>query len=272
VKTGPKVLLVDIETAPIISDVWGLFDNNVALNQIVKDWHLLSWSAKWLDSKETIYKDNRVPVVMYMDQSGKSNIENDKELVKGIWKLLDEADIVIGQNSKRFDIKKLNARFIFHKLQPPASFKQLDTLVISKKHFAFTSNKLEYLTDKLCTRYKKLKHKKFPGHDLWTQCLKGNKEAWTEMKRYNIHDVLSTEELYYQLIPWDNSLNFNVYNDSLELKCTCGSIKFISKGYHYTSTGKFSRHKCKECGSEIRGTKNLLDKEKRDSLMKGTIR
>jgi hypothetical protein len=272
VKKGPKILLVDIETAPIFSHVWGLFDNNVSLNQIVKDWHLLSWSAKWLDDKEVIYSKNRKPTIMYDDQSKKSNIENDKELVKGIWALLDEADIVIGQNSKRFDIKKLNARFIFHGMQPPSSFRQLDTLVISKKHFAFTSNKLEYLTDKLCTRYKKLKHNKFSGHELWNQCLRNNKEAWAEMKKYNTHDVLSTEELYYKLIPWENSLNFNVYNDSLELKCTCGSEKFISKGYHYNNTGKFSRHKCKSCGSEIKGKVNLLDKEKRDSLMKGTIR
>jgi hypothetical protein len=271
-KGKPKILLVDIETAPILGHVWGLFDNNVALNQIVKDWHLLSWSAKWLDSKEIIYSKNRKTNIMYQDQSKKQNIEDDKDLALGIWKLLDEADIVIGQNSKRFDIKKLNARFKFHDFQPPSSFRQIDTLVIAKKHFAFTSNKLEYLTDKFCKKYKKLKHKKFPGHELWNQCLKNNKEAWTEMKRYNTHDVLSTEEIYYQLIPWDNTINFNVYHDSLEFICTCGSKKFISKGYHYTSTGKFSRHKCKACGSEIRGTKNLFDKEKRDSLMKGTIR
>jgi hypothetical protein len=31
--TGPKVLIYDIETAPIVAHVWGLWENNVGLNQ-----------------------------------------------------------------------------------------------------------------------------------------------------------------------------------------------------------------------------------------------
>lgn len=257
-----KVLLFDIETAPILAHVWGLWDNNVALNQVSSDWYVLSWSAKWLGEDK----------IMYMDQRNETNLENDLKLLKRIWKLLDEADVVITQNGKNFDTKKLNARFIIQGLQPPSSYRHIDTFIIAKKHFGFTSNKLEYMTDKLCKKYKKLKHKKFPGHEMWAECLKGNKSAWREMEKYNKHDVLALEELYHVLIPWDNSVNFNVYNEGLSAVCTCGSTEFISKGYHYTSTGKFSRHKCKKCGSEIRGRKNLLDKEKRDSLKVGTSR
>lgn len=251
-----KVLVFDVETAPIIAHVWGLWENNVALNQIVSDWHLLSWSAKWLDDKK----------VMYMDQRNKKNIEDDKDLLKGIWKLLDEADVVITQNGKKFDVKKLNARFVMHGMQPPSSFKHIDTLVIAKKYFAFTSNKLEYMTAKLCTKYKKLKHKKFPGHELWNECLKGNKEAWKEMELYNKHDVLSLEELYYKLIPWDNSINFNLYSESTDHVCKCGSKDLIKKGYAYTAVSKFQRYKCKECGTESRDRVNLFSKSKRKSL------
>lgn len=252
----PRVLVFDVETAPIIAHVWGLWENNVALNQIVSDWHLLSWSAKWLDDKK----------VMYMDQRHKKSIEDDKELLEGIWKLLDLADVVISQNGKKFDVKKLNARFVMHGMQPPSSFKHIDTLQIAKKYFAFTSNKLEYMTEKLCTKYKKLKHKKFPGHELWNECLKGNKEAWKEMELYNKHDVLSLEELYYKLIPWDNSINFNLYTESTDHVCKCGSKNLIKKGYAYTAVSKFQRYKCKECGSESRDRKNLFSKEKRNSL------
>lgn len=38
------------------------------------------------------------------------------------------------------------------------------------------------MTDKLCVKYKKLNHSKFPGMELWRECLKGNSEAWTEME------------------------------------------------------------------------------------------
>src|SRR5690606_10614258 len=44
----PKVLVFDIETSPIIAHVWSLWDQNVGLNQIMTEWHIMSWSAKWL--------------------------------------------------------------------------------------------------------------------------------------------------------------------------------------------------------------------------------
>src|ERR1700676_1733367 len=131
----PKILVIDIETSPIISYTWGLFDQNVGLNQVVQDWNILSYAAKFLDNKK----------VYYNDLSKSKDLHNDKILVQDLWKLLDEADIVIGQNSVAFDIKKIKARMLIHDMKPPSSFKQIDTMLISKKHFNFTSNKLEYL-------------------------------------------------------------------------------------------------------------------------------
>jgi hypothetical protein len=262
VPKGPKVLLFDIETAPILGYVWGLWENNVALNQINSDWHVLSWSAKWLGDPPD--------KVMYMDQRNEKNIEDDSRILKGIWDLLNECDVVISQNGKSFDQKKLNARFILNGFQPPGSYKHIDTKIIASRHFAFTSNKLEYMTDKLCTTYKKLKHNKFQGFDLWKQCLAGNIEAWNEMETYNKYDVLSLEELYTKLIPWDNSLNFNLYHDDVINNCKCGSTTFMKNGFYYTSSGKFQKHRCKSCGAESRDKVNLMTKEKRASLMMAT--
>lgn len=253
-----KILLIDIETAPILGRVWDLWDQNIALNQIESDWFILSWSAKWLGDPPN--------KIMYMDQRNRKNIEDDSLLLKEIWKLLDTCDILIGQNSKKFDIKKLYARFIQNGMQPPSSFKHIDTLEIAKKKFGFTSNKLEYLSDKLCTKYKKLKHQKFSGFELWRQCLLGNKDAWKEMEKYNKYDVLSLEEVFEKLIPWDNSINPNLYTDDCTHVCRCGNEEFKKNGYHYTASGKFQRYKCKECGAESRDKTNLFSKEKRQSL------
>lgn len=257
-----RVLILDIETAPILAHVWSIWQQNVGLNQIEADWHILSWSAKWLgDSK-----------VMYLDQRHAKDVGNDKNLLRPLWKLLDEADVVITQNGKRFDIKKLNARFIMHGMKPPSSFKQIDTKEIAKKHFAFTSNRLEYLTDNLCTKYKKLQHKKFPGFELWKECLGGNIEAWKEMETYNKHDVLATEELYQKLMPWDNTVNFNLYREGTENACSCGSKDFYKYGFYYTQKGKFQRYQCKACGSETHDSTNLLGKAKVESIKKRTVR
>ena len=141
---GPRVLLLDIETAPVLGFVWGLFDQNIALNQIHTDWHIISWSAKWLNDPAS--------KVMYMDQSKAKNIEDDSKILKKMWNLLNEADIVVTQNGKKFDMKKLNARFILNNMGPPSPYRQIDTLVIAKKNFGFTSNKLEYMTKKLCKK------------------------------------------------------------------------------------------------------------------------
>jgi hypothetical protein len=259
---SPKVLIFDIETSPVLGYVWQLWDQNVALNQIHTDWFVLSWCAKWLGDDK----------VMYMDQRGKKDVENDKAILKKIWELLDEADVVVTQNGKKFDQKKLNARFIFNGFQPPSSYKHIDTYVLAKRHFGFISNKLEYMTEKLCTKYKKSKHAKFSGFELWKECLAGNPEAWKEMEMYNKQDVLSLEELYTKLIPWDSSINFNLYHDDEVNVCKCGSKEFKKNGFYFTVKSKFQRYKCKGCGAEVRDSKNLFTKEKRDSIKVGTVR
>lgn len=257
-QTAPKVLLFDIETAPLLGYVWGLWENNVGLNQIHTDWYVLSWSAKWLGAPEN--------QVMYMDQRNSKNIEDDSKMLKVIWDLLNEADVVITQNGIRFDVPKLNARFIQNGFPPTSSFRHIDTARIAKSKFGFTSNKLEYMTDKLCTKYKKSKHKKFSGFELWKECLGGNIEAWQEMEEYNKYDVLSLEELYHKLAPWDKTINFNVYSEDFIHRCSCGSSELRSAGYHYTNRGKYKKQVCLNCGKEHRDTENLLSKEKRKSL------
>jgi hypothetical protein len=252
-----KILIYDIETAPLISYTWGLWDQNIALNQIKQDWHVLSWSAKWLDSKD----------VMYADQRDASNIEDDKAILKKIWNLLNEADVVVTQNGKQFDQKKLNARFIIHGMQPPSPYRHIDTLELAKKNFGFTSNKLEYLSDKLCTKHKKLTNRSnYSGFELWKACLAGDQKAWQTMEKYNKHDVLALEELYKKLIPWHNPVNLNVYTEELANKCSCNKPKLTKNGFKMTNTGKFQVYQCQNCGAQTRGRTNLLSKEKRDSL------
>lgn len=192
-----KVLILDIETAPIQAYVWGLFDQNVGINMIKADWYVLSWTAKWIDEEKVSYQDQR-------NKKGAS-IENDKEILKPLWKMINEADIVITQNGVKFDMKKLNSRFLIHGLGMPDPYKNIDTLKLAKKYFSFTSNKLEYMSAKFNTTYKKQDHREFPGFELWKGCLAGNIKAWNCMKSYNQYDVLATEELFLKLSEFDKT-------------------------------------------------------------------
>jgi uncharacterized protein YprB with RNaseH-like and TPR domain len=251
----PKILFFDIETAPMLGYMWSLWDQNLGLNQIKQDWFVLSWSAKWLD-------DDRI---MYMDQRKVKNVENDKKLLQGIWKLLDEADIVVTQNGKDFDQKKLYARFIINGMKPPSNFQHHDTKKIASKYFAFTSNKLEYLSDKLNKKYKKIKNS---GFTLWTRCLAGDISAWNEMEEYNKYDVLALEELYLTLRAWDPKINYSVYSDDIEPVCVCGSEGIKKKGFSYSGVAKYQRYICTDCGKNYQGKSNLLTPEKNKALLK----
>lgn len=258
----PKILVIDIETAPVLGSVWSLWNNNLSLNQINNDWYILSYCAKWYDEDEIFYKDKR----------NSWDTDDDTEILEEVWELMNQADFVLTQNGKRFDEKKLNARFIINGMKPPSSYRSIDTLEIAKRHFGFTSNKLAYMTDKLCKLYKKLDHGKFAGFELWKECLKGNPEAWDEMEEYNKYDVLSLQELYDVLRPWYKAHpNLSVYRDDYRVVCNCGNTEFNHVGYHYTNLGKYDKFSCTECGSERRGSVNLIPKEFRVKLQRNII-
>lgn len=258
--TPAKILVWDLETAPIQAYVWSLWDQNISLNQIKADWTILSWAAKWLGDPAN--------KTMYMDNSKAKDMRNDKALVIGLWKLLDEADVVITQNGDKFDIKKFNARAAIHGLPPVSPFRSTDTLKESRKVFSFTSHKLEYMSDVLNKKYKKLKHEEYPGFELWKAILDGDKRAWTVMKKYCIHDVLATEELYTNIQGWIKTQNMACYFDDVQVRCVCGSTRLMKKGPVYTNAGKFQGYKCLDCGKRPKGKINLLSTQKKKSLLK----
>lgn len=244
-----KVLILDIETSPLLVYVWNLKDQYVGLNQMVQDWHIMAWSAKWLGDPPN--------KITYMDQRD-LKVGNDLPILRPLWRLLNKADIVLTQNGKAFDAKKINARFMLHGLKPPRPYKHLDTYLIAKRAASFTSHSLEYLSERFCTKYKKLSHAKFPGLSLWSECLKGNKAAWDEMQKYNIHDVLATEEFYEKIKGWapeSAPKPFPHLKGSTACE-TCGDDgRMIRRGVAVKNKSRYQRWQCQVCGKWATGEK-----------------
>lgn len=256
----PKIVIVDIETAPMESYHWALWDQNISLDQIQLEWTILSFSAKWLGNDKVIYKDT--------GGRGVAKVRDDKQLLVELWKILDEADIVVAQNGQAFDIKKINARMLMADMKPYSPIKIIDTMLAAKKHFSFTSNKLAWLSEHL-TSAKKSEHKTFPGFELWTECLKDNPKAWIEMKKYNCIDTIATEELYLKLRPWiEGHPNVAAYSSLETMMCPkCGSDKVQKRGRAITQTGEYHRFQCKDCGGWSRSRYTTNTKNKRNSLL-----
>lgn len=266
--TGTKVLLIDIETSPLVVYTWGLVDVNISLNQIVETGSILSWSAKWYtDPNGKTYGPH--DKMMYKDTSRQKNRKDDSKILPEMWDLLTEADYVISQNGISFDSKVLNAGFILNETRgggPPAKYEHIDTLREARKNFKFPSNKLEHLAKELC-EVSKMTERKFNGQSLWTECLNGNQKAWKEMKAYNNQDVIVLEQLFERFKPWIKKANFA---GSSKTDCkTCGSKNVWKKGIQKLASGAiFQKYHCNDCGSWFQGTENLVPKEQRKPLFK----
>ena len=245
---GPKVLFLDIESAPLTLQGWGLFNQNFGLEQIKEDWSILSYSAKLLGCDE----------VLYSDVSEKT----EDDILTELHFLLDSVDFVVGHNLERFDLPKIRAKMVERGFSPYSPVRTIDTLKICKQEFKFTSNRLAYLTNLLCKRHKKSDHSEFAGFSLWSEFLKGNPAAIKTMREYNTLDVTSLEELYLIIAPWSTKApQFEVYSEDVDMS------DWEKDGYVYTNLGKYDRYKNKLTGQYKRGRVNLLTKEKRASLL-----
>ena len=253
-----KILIADIETAPVLAHVWGLFKQNVGLNQIQSDSYIMCFAAKWLGEERVHYAESR-------------KLTTSRVMLKKLHALLDEADFVVGHNFARFDRAKINAAFIKAGMTPPSPYKVIDTLHIAKREFRFTSNKLEFIAKALGCSLKSA-HGQFAGHALWVETLKGNAEAWAEMGAYCKQDVLVTEEVYVKLRPWDTAHpNVNAMAEHDDRACPhCGSKHVNAKGKRFTNSGEYTRFQCQDCGAWSRGryTENTI--KKRRSLLTAT--
>lgn len=260
--TGPRVLVFDIETAPLRSFHWRMFKENIGIDQIDEDWYMLTWAAKWLGEDEILYDS------LHDHKLWKKNPRDDSIIIKNLWGLIHEADVVIAHNGNKFDVKKMNARFLKHGLTPPRPYKKIDTLEIARSMFGFSSNKLDYLA-----QYLEVGEKIHTDWELWDRCVNGDPKAFDEMVEYNVHDVIILERVYQKLAAWSKTHpNLSLYVDDDEPICpVCLSGDIIKDGFAYTNVGKFQAYHCKNCGSYKRGYKNLLTKTKRQSSLRNIM-
>lgn len=232
-----KILVLDIETSPNLVWTWGLFNQFITIDKIVQPTFVMTWAARWHGQK----------IVHFRKYTA------DDFLTK-IWDLLNEADVVVHYNGKKFDIPHLNREFLEDGLNPPSNYFEIDLLTTVRRRFKFTSNKLDYVAGRI------LKEGKLHtgGFSLWTACLEGHAWAWAKMRQYNIQDVVVTDKLYSKLKGWIiNHPNHGLYVEDQDnpICRNCGSADIKNNGPENDTTGVFAyqRLKCNDCGANLRG-------------------
>lgn len=244
-----RILFFDIETEPNSAYVWGTYEQNVI--KFIKEGSVLCFAYKWSDSKQTHFIG--------------LNRKNRKQLAKELWKIFDEADIIVAHNGDRFDVKKSNVFFLKHGLTPPSPYKTVDTRKEAKKYFMFNSNKLTDLG-----RFLGLGEKEQTGgFSLWEGCMSGDKKAWRVMEVYNRQDVILLEKVYKKLLPWmKNHPAVTLY----EWACPkCGFYRTQARGFNVSKKSITQRRQCQGCGGWFMGEKIPTKRSKRSKCLSTPI-
>lgn len=253
----PKILVLDVETFPNVAYVWRFFKENIGAKQVLEYSTLASFAYKWLGEDEIFYQD--------------THHQSEKELVRKLLNVLDTADIVVAHNGAKFDLPTIQGRAMVLGLKPPSPYKIVDTLLVARYEFNFPANSLEHLAILLDVQ-KKGGHEKFPGFELWQECMRNNPEAWKEMKIYNKQDVETLEKVYLKMLPFmKRHPNVAVFQEADVLLCPkCGSNHIQSRGYVTTNVFKYKKFQCQSCGGWSRTRINEFPKEKRHAILVNT--
>ena len=288
----PRILVFDLEVSTKVVHTYQFYNVNISPSQIIRDFYILSYSAKFIDEDEVYYLDCRPTeeerkdlikklksLVKKVSLSGDLSIMKeindlirnhiatmDLKVIKELSELISDCDYIVGHNMQRFDLPTLNARLIQNDLAPLKPVPIIDTLKMARKSFKFSSNKLGELAKYLKCEVQKDDHSKFSGITLFTEAMEGNLEAFESMEHYCKMDSIVTEAVFKKLARFDSTVNFQ--SNIQELICSCGGKEFFKNGFKYARAGAFQIWRCVSCSKCHVDKTNSIDKETRKTFFK----
>lgn len=234
-KVSLKRLYFDIETSPNIVYSWNIgYNLNIDYNNIIKERAIICICWKWEGESEVNYLS--------------WNNGDDKEMIHKFYNIILQADEVIGHNSDKFDIKWFNARCLYHGILNMPEICSIDTLKLSRKHFKFNSNRLDYIGQFL-NLGKKIDT---GGFSLWKEILDGNEKSLFKMITYCQNDVILLEKVFNKLNGYSKpKTNISVLNNLNKCNCPkCSSSNIKLHKTRYNASGMIKRQmQCDNCGT-----------------------
>lgn len=212
------ILEYDIETSPLKANVWRLGEQRVGHHQ--------------LDPKYSMYKILTIAYKWYHESDNKTVVLVGDNAVEAFDKVARKADVLLGKNSDRFDVKHINTQRMLQGLAPLPEWANCaeDLEKQLRKFFVFPSQSLEYvsklltgtgkdkmefsdwtdivdmnLIKELLTKLSKPETRKIvpiliPGKTL-ESVLKLGEKSLAKMIKYNKRDVIQTERVLVRVLP-----------------------------------------------------------------------
>lgn len=236
--TAMKILTLDIETSPNLGYVWDIWKGIMPPKQVVQQWDVMMVGTHWLNSPDSV-------------QVFSEFHHGYMPMLSAVWDLVDQADVMLTYNGKRFDRPRLNTVWAVNGFTPPSSTADIDLDETIRREFQFPSHSLDYAARQFGLGGKV----ENAGFDLWLRCMLRDPVAWDEMVVYCGGDVTLTEKLYGKVLPWIRR-HPSLAARSGTLTCiNCGSGNLIKKGFGYTLSRAYQRYRCSDCGKPQRSAK-----------------
>lgn len=233
----PRVLCLDIEWRPTKAYVWGAWQENILPEKIIEHGGLLCVGAQWVGEKE-------VEVFTEWELGH-------REMLERIRQMMSDADAVIGYNSDKFDLRKLEGEFVLNKMKFPPPIPSID-LIKSIRKMGFFMARLGFIGPFLGIGAK-LEN---GGMSLWTKVIDGDKKAQDKMKKYCAQDVRLTTKLYERIKPYIK--NHPRLTDDVETCPSCGGNHTQHRGFNRSRYFKTQRIQCISCGHWFQGKRQKI--------------
>ena len=186
-----KILVYDLETSRVEVNVWDTGKQYVNFKSLRPESYTKIISVSWkFIGESTVHS-------LTWDKN-----KEDKKLLEKFLKIYNTATMVIGQNNNYFDNKLVKTRAAYYGLFVDNYVKSFDIYKHAKSNFRLHSYSMKYMANYFGLT-PKLEHE---GILMWEKIEYGNREEQKEylkkMCDYNIGDIITTEELYFRLMPY----------------------------------------------------------------------
>ena len=260
----PKEYAVDSQETPLQEDPEALEIWNVDIERFPRIEY--SWSAKKY-SKFTpeifLVEEGRMVSFAAKKLGGPTVFSSEfhhgrQNMLNALWNILDRATVVVGWNSRRFDIPHIDGEFRDENMPVYKPFKQIDLFQAVRSRFNYDYNTMKSVATRWGLSEQKMENE---GFELWKRCMAGDPEAWETMKQYNMQDVRTGEEAYLSNLQW---LTGSIPNLGLWLPAqggfacpACASSDVYEDGTASTGVTLYKAYRCEDCGYRSRSNERV---------------
>src|SRR6202012_5480142 len=128
--SGPRILSIDIETSPNLAHVWDIWRAPIGVKQVIEQWDMMCFCAKWVGEDG--------PTMRYSEY-----FDGRRIMLDALWDLLDDADIILTYNGKRFDIRRIRTVLALEGYDPFSPPRHIDLDETIKRVFDFPSHSMD---------------------------------------------------------------------------------------------------------------------------------